>query len=64
MFSSKIEKLYYRSIHWSKSTFIIEISILEENIEIYIGDAFTNKFVACVILENFTRQDISCIVKI
>lgn len=26
-------------IHWSNSTFIIEIFILEENIEIYIGDA-------------------------
>ena len=35
-----LEKFYYRNIHWSIFTFIIEISILEEIIEVYIGDAF------------------------
>lgn len=38
---SKIEKLYYRSIHWSKSTSIVELFIIEEYIKIYIEDVLS-----------------------
>ena len=41
MFSSKIEKLYYRGIHWSIFTSIMEISISEEITEVYIRDSLT-----------------------
>ena len=42
IFSSKIEELYYKGIHLSIFSSIIEISILEENIEVYIGDALSS----------------------
>lgn len=44
-FFYKIEKLYYIDIHWRKSTSIIEISILEKNIEMYISDALRTELV-------------------
>ena len=37
-FSSKIEKFYYKIIHWRNFTSIIDIFILKENIEVYIRD--------------------------